>query len=75
MCCYCGDAFKCRKSLILHEKQHRGDIPAYECPICNKRLTQNGGLHRHMRMHADVREHECNVCHKKLRSKYSLAFL
>ncbi|XP_041983781.1 zinc finger protein 771-like [Aricia agestis] len=68
-CLVCGMGFESNKELTAHTNVAHIKLKPYQCSICSKRFTQQGGLQQHMRMHTGERPHACTFCPKTFTQK------
>ncbi|GBP74213.1 Zinc finger protein 454 [Eumeta japonica] len=68
-CQVCGEGFHNNKMLQEHTSTAHVKLKPFQCSICLKRFTQQGGLQQHMRMHSGDRPYPCNFCSKAFTQK------
>ncbi|XP_013178971.1 PREDICTED: gastrula zinc finger protein XlCGF26.1-like [Papilio xuthus] len=71
-CGVCGSGFQSNKELSEHSSQAHVKLKPFECTICHKRFTQQGGLQQHTRMHTGYRPFSCTICSKTFTQKSGL---
>ncbi|CAK1591711.1 unnamed protein product [Parnassius mnemosyne] len=71
-CEICGASFQTSNELSDHRTVAHVKLKPFECKICNKRFTQQGGLQQHTRMHTGYRPYSCTVCPKTFTQKSGL---
>ncbi|KAJ0183698.1 hypothetical protein K1T71_000121 [Dendrolimus kikuchii] len=71
-CRICGQTFLDNTSYDEHNRLFHSKSKPYQCIICAKRFTQQGGLQQHMRMHSGIRPFGCNYCSKAFTQKAGL---
>lgn len=71
-CETCGEGFHDENEYITHTAIGHVKLKPFECNICHKRFTQQGGLMQHMRMHTGDRPYPCNYCPKSFTQKSGL---
>ncbi|KAM3955256.1 uncharacterized protein ACR2FA_010861 [Aphomia sociella] len=71
-CEVCGCGFQTSKELADHTSTAHVKLKPFECAICHKRFTQQGGVHQHMRMHTGDRPFPCTFCPKAFTQKSGL---
>uniref|UniRef100_A0A8C6AGG0 Uncharacterized protein n=2 Tax=Monodon monoceros TaxID=40151 RepID=A0A8C6AGG0_MONMO len=69
-CGECGKAFRCKRTLVQHQRIHSGGL--YECSECGKTFTYKHTFLRHKTLHTGERPFECSECGKTFRFKYKL---
>ncbi|XP_004933145.1 zinc finger protein 266 isoform X1 [Bombyx mori] len=72
LCRICGETFSDNASYVEHNRFVHAKMKPYQCPICAKRFTQQGGLQQHMRMHSGIRPFACTYCPKAFTQKAGL---
>lgn len=65
----CGAGFQTRKQLTEHSQTAHAKLKPFQCSICLKRFSQQGGLQQHMRMHTGERPFACTYCPKTFTQK------
>ncbi|KAL4705700.1 hypothetical protein ACJJTC_018773 [Scirpophaga incertulas] len=71
-CRFCGQAFLDSTQLDEHVRAAHGKMKPFECSVCAKRFTQQGGLQQHLRMHTGIRPFTCTYCPKAFTQKAGL---
>ncbi|CAH2083652.1 unnamed protein product [Euphydryas editha] len=71
-CQVCGMGFESSKELSDHSQTAHIKLKPFQCSICQKRFTQQGGLLQHMRMHTGDRPFACTFCPKAFTQKSGL---
>ncbi|CAH0730884.1 unnamed protein product, partial [Brenthis ino] len=71
-CQVCGMGFENTKDLTEHNQTAHLKLKPFQCNICQKRFTQQGGVHQHMRMHTGDRPFTCTFCPKAFTQKSGL---
>ncbi|XP_068627344.1 zinc finger protein interacting with ribonucleoprotein K-like [Battus philenor] len=71
-CDICGTGFQNNRELSEHSSKAHVKLKPFECTICHKRFTQQGGLQQHTRMHTGYRPYTCTVCSKSFTQKSGL---
>ncbi|XP_033267781.2 zinc finger protein OZF-like [Orcinus orca] len=69
-CGECGKAFRCKRTLVQHQRIHSGGL--YECSECGKTFTYKHTFLRHKTLHTGERPFECSECGKAFSFKYKL---
>lgn len=73
ICDQCGQTFKQRKHLSVHQMRHSGAKPL-QCEVCGFQCRQRASLKYHMTKHkaeADL-EFECLMCRKRFEKAHNL---
>uniref|UniRef100_A0A3B3DWB7 Zinc finger protein 276 n=1 Tax=Oryzias melastigma TaxID=30732 RepID=A0A3B3DWB7_ORYME len=73
ICDQCGQTFKQRKHLSVHQMRHSGAKPL-QCEVCGFQCRQRASLKYHMTKHkaeADL-EFECLMCQKRFEKAHNL---
>ncbi|KAJ7997767.1 hypothetical protein DPEC_G00215540 [Dallia pectoralis] len=73
ICDQCGQTFKQRKHLSVHQMRHSGAKPL-QCEVCGFQCRQRASLKYHMTKHqseADL-EFECRLCGKRFEKAHNL---
>ncbi|XP_047522840.1 zinc finger protein 583-like isoform X2 [Pieris napi] len=71
-CQFCAAGFERCMELSDHVTKHHNKIKPYQCTVCNKRFTQQGGLVQHMRAHSGDKPFNCTFCPKSFTQKSGL---
>ncbi|XP_046976033.1 zinc finger protein 235-like isoform X1 [Vanessa cardui] len=71
-CQICGMGFENSKDLFDHSQTAHIKLKPFQCTICQKRFTQQGGVQQHMRMHTGDRPFPCTFCPKAFTQKSGL---
>ncbi|KAG7306824.1 hypothetical protein JYU34_008269 [Plutella xylostella] len=71
-CHVCGSGFQNNADLTTHMNTVHVKLKPFECAICHKRFTQQGGVLQHMRMHTGDRPFPCSYCQKSFTQKSGL---
>ncbi|KAI5632277.1 zinc-finger double domain-containing protein [Phthorimaea operculella] len=71
-CEVCGAGFFSNKDLSNHMATEHVKLKPFECSVCHKRFTQQGGVQQHMRMHTGDRPFSCTFCPKAFTQKSGL---
>ncbi|KAG6460988.1 hypothetical protein O3G_MSEX012349 [Manduca sexta] len=72
-CCeVCGEGFQTSEELTEHCSTMHVKLKPFECNVCHKRFTQQGGVLQHMRMHTGDRPFPCTFCPKAFTQKSGL---
>ncbi|XP_063835993.1 zinc finger protein 778-like [Ostrinia nubilalis] len=71
-CEVCGAGFSASKELSAHTSAAHVKLKPFQCSICLKRFTQQGGVQQHMRMHTGDRPFSCTFCPKSFTQKSGL---
>ncbi|XP_026325628.1 zinc finger protein 37-like isoform X2 [Hyposmocoma kahamanoa] len=71
-CEVCGMGFQTNKELSAHMATDHIKLKPFECSVCHKRFTQQGGVQQHMRMHTGDRPFSCTFCPKAFTQKSGL---
>ncbi|XP_063545260.1 zinc finger protein 778-like isoform X1 [Cydia strobilella] len=72
VCQVCGQNFETIDALTDHTNSAHVKLKPYECNLCHKRFTQQGGVAQHMRMHTGDRPFPCTFCPKAFTQKSGL---
>ena len=56
---YCGKSFKSLEGRKLCERKCSGNNPIFECPTCNKKISNKPRLLAHMKTHTGERDIGC----------------
>lgn len=72
ICETCGVGYQTDKELSEHMLIAHVKLKPFECSICHKRFTQQGGVLQHMRMHTGDRPFPCTYCPKSFTQKSGL---
>ncbi|XP_045527088.1 zinc finger protein 233-like isoform X1 [Pieris brassicae] len=72
ICQFCAAGFERCMDLSDHVTKHHNKIKPYQCTVCNKRFTQQGGLAQHMRAHSGDKPFNCTYCPKAFTQKSGL---
>ncbi|XP_022114101.2 zinc finger protein 677 [Pieris rapae] len=72
ICQFCAAGFERCMDLSDHVAKHHSKIKPYQCTVCNKRFTQQGGLVQHMRAHSGDKPFNCTYCPKAFTQKSGL---
>ncbi|CAF4912980.1 unnamed protein product [Pieris macdunnoughi] len=74
-CTFCDYACRDSSTLRKHKKRHIGQVPTYNCKICEKKFSQKRLLEFHVakeHLNIDVNVLPCDKCGKMFRDKASL---
>ncbi|XP_049884205.1 zinc finger protein 850-like isoform X2 [Pectinophora gossypiella] len=71
-CVVCGAGFQTSKELSDHKATDHIKLKPFQCGVCLKRFTQQGGVQQHMRMHTGDRPFHCTFCPKSFTQKSGL---
>ncbi|XP_073966161.1 uncharacterized protein [Choristoneura fumiferana] len=71
-CQVCGLGFETIDELTDHTNNAHVKLKPFECSVCHKRFTQQGGVQQHMRMHTGDRPFPCTFCPKAFTQKSGL---
>ncbi|KAL0809066.1 hypothetical protein ABMA28_012701 [Loxostege sticticalis] len=71
-CEVCGAGFMASKELSEHTSIAHVKLKPFQCTVCFKRFTQQGGVQQHMRMHTGDRPFPCTFCQKSFTQKSGL---
>ncbi|XP_053622311.1 zinc finger protein 235-like [Plodia interpunctella] len=71
-CDVCGAGFSSNRSLAEHTSTAHVKLKPFQCSVCHKRFTQQGGVQQHMRMHTGDRPFPCTFCPKAFTQKSGL---
>ncbi|XP_060808322.1 zinc finger protein 883 isoform X1 [Amyelois transitella] len=72
VCDVCGAGFNSNRELADHTSTAHVKLKPFQCSVCHKRFTQQGGVQQHMRMHTGDRPFECTYCTKAFTQKSGL---
>ncbi|XP_034838845.2 zinc finger protein 829-like [Maniola hyperantus] len=71
-CQICSMTFDNSKDMTEHSQKAHIKLKPFECSVCLKRFTQQGGLQQHMRRHTGDRPFPCTFCPKAFTQKSGL---
>lgn len=72
LCKVCGLGFQTSEELTGHSTIAHIKLKPFECTICHKWFTQQGGVAQHARMHTGDRPYPCSFCPKAFTQKSGL---
>ncbi|XP_042306547.1 zinc finger protein 397-like [Sceloporus undulatus] len=61
LCTECGESFKHKKHLTMHQRAHRRNT-FYDCSACEKSFVWMEDLTRHQRIHTGEKPYTCSIC-------------
>lgn len=62
-CDECKKSFSNSRSLSLHQKKHRKEVPlSYTCDFCEKEFLSKPLVKRHLKLHAKDKPFKCTEC-------------
>ncbi|XP_045783532.1 zinc finger protein 235-like isoform X2 [Maniola jurtina] len=71
-CQLCSMVFENSKDMTEHSQTAHIKLKPFQCSVCLKRFTQQGGLQQHMRRHTGDRPFPCTYCTKAFTQKSGL---
>jgi KRAB domain-containing zinc finger protein len=57
-CLECGSAFATNHSLKCHRKIHERKSTTYDCPVCQKKMSNKSSLNQHIKTHTGTKPHQ-----------------